>query len=566
MKKTLLLSLIVAVVFSTYVASAAELYETKINYSNNTVTISGDAGAENAGRYVTLIVTNPDKNFSDFLSEDNVLNWADQTTVNKDGSFEFLFSPRGDTGDYSYFVTVSDTDIVLNCSEPYRYYSEDEAAVVWGKIKNALERNDPSDIQWAIENRAQLLQIDDSKFNALSTENKTRVLSGIMKLSIANLDEFKVKYDETIRANALYAEDDPDVFKSLFENELSGFSPITVRMYNEADSDDSKKSLIRAKLMESDFLNLAELEKEFNNIVLIEKLNSLVLWTEVDTFIRNEYKAWDSAESVYAQLKYPSSAAVILLGKLPYSDMDAFKADLYSTAESCRRSETDNGGSNGSSSSGGSSKKSGSNISFQAPSVSDDSSKTEPNETSDFSDVTESHWAYKDIIKMYQKGIISGYEDKSFKPDENVTRAEFVKMVTSAFEITPKSGDEMIFSDVSADEWYWPYLYAGYANNIISGSDGGRFMPDAYITREEMASILYRTLKLKSVVLPAGNASVFADDAYISDYAHEAVSSLSEAKIINGYENGEFRPEFNASRAESSVMINRIFEFMGMEE
>jgi len=169
-----------------------------------------------------------------------------------------------------------------------------------------------------------------------------------------------------------------------------------------------------------------------------------------------------------------------------------------------------------------------------------------------FSDIA-SHWAKEDIIMVAGMGAITGYTDGSFKPDNKITRAEFVKILSGMLSLPDGSGEK--FSDVPSDKWFFPYVYAASSYGIINGISEDRFGPDEMITREDASVIIYRALSKKGVSFSANLA--FNDNKQISDYAKEAVANLSGGEIIKG-SGGLFRPKDTLSRAETVAMLRRI--------
>lgn len=167
----------------------------------------------------------------------------------------------------------------------------------------------------------------------------------------------------------------------------------------------------------------------------------------------------------------------------------------------------------------------------------------------------EGHWAQAVIEKWLDSGKASGYPDGSYKPDNNVTRAEFVKMVDGIIDFNTKG--EITYSDVPATEWYYDYIGIAQEIGYISGYSGGKFGPDDYITREQAASILARIQYLD------GNAEgieSFNDKDEISSWAAEAVGAASKAGFISGYSDGSFRPSENLTRAEAVTMLDNVLE------
>lgn len=174
-----------------------------------------------------------------------------------------------------------------------------------------------------------------------------------------------------------------------------------------------------------------------------------------------------------------------------------------------------------------------------------------------FKDLAGYEWAERDISTLAEAGIVNGCGEGVFAPAEPITRAEFTKIFVSAFGICAGDAD-LQFEDVRQGDWFYESVKSAYAAGYMKGVDSRRFAPDAMITREDMAVALCRYLNV------AGGSLVdFADADAISDYAKDAVVSLAEAGMINGYEDHTFRPQAGASRAETAVLFARILKEKG---
>jgi len=202
------------------------------------------------------------------------------------------------------------------------------------------------------------------------------------------------------------------------------------------------------------------------------------------------------------------------------------------------------GGGGGSFSSGSSS------ASSQTPEAAD---KKEENKA-EFLDVPENHWAKDYIYTLKDAGIIKGINDTHFAPDSSVTREQFVKMLIMASGL--KEDDAKLdFSDVDKNEWYYESLSIAYSNGIISGYDGKAGIGEN-ITRQDMAVMVLRVFDKLDIDLEKYRETiVFRDRDKISGYAENAVNLLCETGILNGYEDGEFKPQKTLTRAESAKII-----------
>ncbi|MCR1850197.1 N-acetylmuramoyl-L-alanine amidase [Paeniclostridium sordellii] len=160
------------------------------------------------------------------------------------------------------------------------------------------------------------------------------------------------------------------------------------------------------------------------------------------------------------------------------------------------------------------------------------------------------HWAKNQIMDFSSKGYINGYEDNTFRPDANVSRAEFVKILNKVFKFTNTTHSS--FTDVSPRDWYYNDICIGINEGYINGYEDNTFRPNSPITREEASKIIAKVMKIKG----DGNLN-FSDGYAISDWAKEYVDALSDYGYIKGYEDNTFRPQNNITRAETVTILSR---------
>lgn len=173
-------------------------------------------------------------------------------------------------------------------------------------------------------------------------------------------------------------------------------------------------------------------------------------------------------------------------------------------------------------------------------------------ETYSFDDVPEEHWASEAIVELCEKGILNGYEDGSFRPDEFVSREQFVKMFVTAFELYSDNGVAN-FEDVKVDRWSYNYILTAASAGIVNGVNSKEFMPENKVSRQDAAVMLDRLCKKIGINLEGRVISTDSDA--ISDYAKESVEKLKAANIISGFEDGSFRPMENLTRAQAAKLI-----------
>lgn len=176
-----------------------------------------------------------------------------------------------------------------------------------------------------------------------------------------------------------------------------------------------------------------------------------------------------------------------------------------------------------------------------------------------FSDII-GHWAESRIASLYNAGIITGRSDTLFTPEANVTRAEFTAMITRAFSLVslPYSGE---FSDVSSDDWFSGVVEAASKRSLVMGCGDGIFAPDASITREQMAVIIYRAYLAAGGEAPPDFDLMYYDSYMVSDWAVEAVKNVSSLGFFSGTDSNLFEPGRSATRAEAAAVIYRVLKY-----
>lgn len=179
----------------------------------------------------------------------------------------------------------------------------------------------------------------------------------------------------------------------------------------------------------------------------------------------------------------------------------------------------------------------------------------EPIADNGFSDMQEDHWAYKAVKALSDDKIMTGYDDGTVKPDKSVTRAEFIKLLTVAVGLY-EAGAVCDFGDVDDGAWYTEYVASAVKKGITTGYPDNTFRPNEQLTREDAAVMILRAAGIEGKKTELG----FKDRDSISEYAQNAVGVLSEMGIINGFENGEFRPKETITRAQTAQIIFKLRE------
>ena len=176
-----------------------------------------------------------------------------------------------------------------------------------------------------------------------------------------------------------------------------------------------------------------------------------------------------------------------------------------------------------------------------------------------FTDVAESRWSYPYIKELYDAGVVSGTSATTFSPAANVTRAQFVTMLAGLAGADVSSCPATPFRDVPEGAWYAPYVNWALANGIVSGTSAATFSPDASITRQDMAVMLYSYTQRFQVHLQQQPVTPFTDADSIAAYAQIAVQTLQRAGVISGMPDGSFQPYGTATREQACTMLCMLY-------
>ena len=168
---------------------------------------------------------------------------------------------------------------------------------------------------------------------------------------------------------------------------------------------------------------------------------------------------------------------------------------------------------------------------------------------------TNGHWAESTINKWTASGYISGYPDGTFRPNNAISRAEFVTLANKAFSYNVPTS--ISFKDLDTSHWAYSEIQKGVSAGYIKGDAAGTFRPGAAVTRQEAAVMM---AQIKQLQQNANSALSYTDYNSIANWAKPYVGAVSNVKIMQGFPNGAFRPQTSMTRAEAvTALENAIF-------
>lgn len=188
----------------------------------------------------------------------------------------------------------------------------------------------------------------------------------------------------------------------------------------------------------------------------------------------------------------------------------------------------------------------------------------ESNTDTGFSDVDAGSWYADAVAYVRDNGLMSGTSAATFEPDGTMTRAMLVTTLYRAAGSPPLENEDLgyPFADVPGDTWYADGVYWARQNGVVNGFTEEEFGPDAPVSREQIAAILWRYAGSPA----AQEGTDFADEDAISAYAVQAVDWARANGVVNGSEGNQFLPQDHATRAEVATILRNYMTRRAPEE
>ncbi len=564
MKKLLTVSL-AALLMTTSAAFAETDIITAVD-KNNRVSISVTSDSTDNTLY-TVMIMKPGQKLGDNTSAGSIENVYRLETIKNGESLSFDIKESDGTGLFQVISGGGELEGRLSCFAIADKATKDEAlkklnGAGAADVKAVLDEYNNK--VWVIDfnNKYYLADANDVMKSFLNNLNKSAecaadvekayhnacILYKIKKASASELlgliesykDELGISYSELIGSG------DESIMRAFtYIAKDSAANPIN-----------SPKQLENA-LKKAEALGCVNSADRKNMQQLIEKYPS-----ELEIDITGRYASADKYEIIKRLVKENGNEYMSIK-----EFSDAFKSAVDTVADAAEKpADTRGNGSSGGSSSGGGSSRGGSFSMDNSYNVSDPGSilGTKSDNKSDFfNDVDSSDWAMTYIDYAAYKGIMSGDGDGNFRPNDEIKREEFLKIVIEALNVDGKDATEKEFgfNDVSKEDWFYKYVESGVNHNIITGVSDDLFGTGRDLSRQDAAVILMRAKESAELVLSETENEIdFTDKNEISDYASESVTKLQKAGIIGGYEDGSFRPNSGITRAEAAKIIYGILK------
>lgn len=183
----------------------------------------------------------------------------------------------------------------------------------------------------------------------------------------------------------------------------------------------------------------------------------------------------------------------------------------------------------------------------------------------EFKDI-DKHPMKDDIVFLAERGIIKGRTKDKFVPDGELTRAEFVTLISRILKLEPKNENILSFKDVKKTDWFYKTVKIAYDYNIVDGTSPTTFSPNKKVTREQMIVIIMRILNEKEITATLENTgkdiATFKDSEKISSWAVEHVTNGVKYGLFEGKSEETLNPKDAATRAEAAQMLKKLYDIL----
>lgn len=186
-----------------------------------------------------------------------------------------------------------------------------------------------------------------------------------------------------------------------------------------------------------------------------------------------------------------------------------------------------------------------------------------------FTDI-DSHWARNDINYLAGKGIIKSNADMKFRPNDQITRAELAEILSNVLGIKVDKSTSLSFNDVTHDSEYYDAICSVISQGVMTGYSDTRFAPDDKLSREQLAATIFRSLKINSGVVVSDSITnqvlqKFRDQDNISSWAKESAALVVSRGMMKGTDANTFSPKKILTRAEAASVMARLYKVIHQE-
>lgn len=549
MKKTIICILTAGLLSS---SAYAQSINTDINFETSDVTVSGILDKASANGWASIEITPEEGEGTAYIGVFN-------PEVSGNFSTTFRMADSAETGNYIVTIGLYGEKKIQNT---IFYANAQDVQALLGTIND--EGKSVEDIRKELDDKINVFNLSEEQYEKLDSEGKDNIAKALSgNKPYANLSEAKnVAYGamaiESFRCakNAKEIENVLKQFESVYE-----INENTVKCYDLIDEIGKEEDYLKNKQFAYELMsafsakNVDDVRSAFDDAVILAAISRAKDPATVREYLDSEvYKqVFDFDLAVYNKSNKDTVAKYI------YAMNDIKSMNELENAIKAAYNQQQSGSSGapggGTPSKGNDKNKNtngGGGVINLAPTVTNNDNNGETKNS--FADLDKAEWAKEAIEYLYNKKIVSGVSENNFEPNAKLTREQYIVMLINAFNLT----DENVacnFSDMKPEHWAYKAVSSAFDKNIVSGISDDLFGTGNEITRQDMAVMTYKAAKSAGYEFEESNEIDCADKGLISEYAKESVASMMASKFINGYPDGRFAPQENATRAEAAQII-----------
>lgn len=520
----------ISVIFQNVFAATGNAVQNRDTYK---VQVYGNAGAE----YCCLPLTVSIKDANGGIKDIKLI------CTDTEGEFycEFVL----DDNKYTYTVSVNSVKSKIKVEDfAVDVYASDEIQMAF---KAFLDAADYIKMQECVSSYGEILGF---KANLLKDITNADAFYGLLseKRNVSTVAEAQQIFTDTAICAIINSASEQNIC-SLLESYADTIGIINSRLYEKYLTIDK---IHFAKAMKNTvYSSTKDILNGFDIAVALTSISKSQYYVDTEKYITDNAEILGIDLKQYNKLsKIEKSNVMKLLTGVQFCSKEElnekFNIAVSNPSGKIENDKTGNAASGGSTGNG----KGIGNISTTTP-----SENIIPKEVS-FVDLNDVFWAKNAITELANKKIINGKKEFYFYPNDNITRAEFVKILCGVFNFA-KNADVDDFIDVSKDDWEYDYVSAAVNAGVVNGISKNEFSPSLPITRQDMVTMVVRALIYGGYSVNKAQL-LFYDSDEISEYAKDAVAAAAYAGIVNGTGSGYFEPYSYATRAEAAKTLYEV--------
>lgn len=544
---------------------AAVIDDVTSSKTDSSLTITGTLPVAKAGQKVGIVLLQKDCTPEQFEAANDTQKAAmiaevRQAVTDGQGAYTVTFELSESSG--TYYVRVGYGLKNGSRTTGFYYFNLNDIETLVGAI-NAV--TGAAELHGLIEPYLPYLGLDTALYEASEDQegicrlilNERDLLPG---KAFSKIGEFADVFYECSYMQAVTLAQSPETVLSLIADNAARYEKLAVYPTWQKLDETGRLAAAAALLKQTDYTSVADMDEVFASCVILEAVAHVVSHGDIQPILEDNAKLIGYDKQAYAALSPEKQSDV---HKAVAGERFGGISQLATAIDDAIRAAGKTGGGGTGSSRPGGGGGGGTIVGALATPTPTPSPDTQL-ETVGFADMETAAWAKEYVQYFYERKLVDGDGDGNFRPNDQITRAEFVKLLVNCFNLRDDAA-QAVFDDVTADDWFFPYVASAVSVGILQGVSDTEFAPHANLTREQMAVILDRTAAYLGMEL-SDEVQAFADDAEISDYARESVGRMYASGLIQGVGDGRFCPQDSATRAQACTVLYHIVMGGGAEQ